>query len=212
MSDDMRPASFFNKQPILDVVKRFVPAAASGNWLELASGLGEHAAHFGEAFPSILFLPTDVDPAGFGDLVAATRHLHNVRPPVRIDCATSFDEWRTAGITPASFEFACCINMVHISPWACTLGLFAGVSQALQPNGILFTYGPYNVDGKFTHESNEAFDKSLKGRNPAWGVRDIGDLEAVAAPHGMTLEARVPMPHDNFTLVWRKTGAASATL
>ena len=67
---------------------------------------------------------------------------------------------------------------------------------------------PYNVDGKFTHVSNEQFDVSLKQRNPAWGVRDIGDLQTVAVASGFTLVERVPMPFDNFTLVWRFGGAA----
>jgi SAM-dependent methyltransferase len=205
------PASFYNKQPILEVIQRFIPPTSRGALLELASGQGEHAEHFGAAFPNILFQPTDVVTSSFDAIVVATKHLDNVKPPVVVDCASPFETWSTAGIAADGFDFACCINMLHIAPWACAAGLFAGVSRALKPYGLLFTYGPYNVDGKFTHESNEAFDSRLKKRNPLWGVRDIGALQTVAEPHGIILVERVPMPYDNFTLIWRKASTASAT-
>lgn len=203
MADDDRPASYFNKQPILNVLQKYVDPA-KGHWLELASGLGEHAAHFAVAFPQLQFQPSDVSPSGFGVITDATKHLPNVRPPVLIDCAAPFSSWHAVGVEEGTYDYACCINMVHIAPWACSLGLFAGVSQALKPKGLLFTYGPYNIGGRFTHESNEAFDRSLRSRNPLWGVRDVEALEAAALPHGIVLHERVPMPHDNFTLVWRK--------
>lgn len=154
-------------------------------------------------FPQLAFQPTEYDAACLPTIQTATSASANVRAPLQIDCAQSFEQWRAAGVQERAYQFALCVNMIHISPWACTLGLFAGLSKALVPGALVFTYGPYNVDHQFTHISNEQFDASLKRRNAEWGVRDIGDVQAVAAQTGFVLVERVPMPHDNFTLVWR---------
>lgn len=71
------------------------------------------------------------------------------------------------------------------------------------------TYGPYMRGGAHTSPSNEAFDASLRARNPAWGVRDIDALTEVAAHAGLALDEVVPMPANNFTLVWRKSNGAT---
>jgi len=96
------------------------------------------------------------------------------------------------------------INMIHISPIAASAGLFRGAGAILPSGAPLVTYGPYAIDGAHTAPSNAAFDQSLRARNPSWGVRDVAELETLAEPHGLTLEERVPMPANNFTLVWRK--------
>jgi hypothetical protein len=96
-----------------------------------------------------------------------------------------------------------CINMLHISPWAAAEALFAGAARTLPPGGVLFTYGPYLIDGA-TAPSNQAFDQSLRARNPAWGVREVRDLERIASASGFTLEEVVVMPANNHSLVWRR--------
>ena len=98
-----------------------------------------------------------------------------------------------------------CINMIHISPWEASKGLFAGASRRLPSGAVLVTYGPYRVNGEHTAPSNEAFDASLKARNPTWGIRDIAELEGLAAEHALRLRERVAMPANNFTLVWELT-------
>ncbi len=40
-----------------------------------------------------------------------------------------------------------CINMVHISPWAATLGLLRGAARLLPSGGPLYLYGPYVQPG-----------------------------------------------------------------
>lgn len=62
--------------------------------------------------------------------------------------------------------------------------------------------------GAHTSQSNEAFDASLRARNPLWGVRDIDKVAEVAGTEGLVLEKAVPMPANNFTLVWRKSNGA----
>jgi hypothetical protein len=59
-------------------------------------------------------------------------------------------------------------------------------------------------DGVHTAPSNAAFDSSLRARNPAWGVRDLTDVEGLARLHGFTLALTIAMPANNLTVVWRR--------
>jgi hypothetical protein len=98
-----------------------------------------------------------------------------------------------------------CSNVIHISPWNCTLGLFEGSSALLKDGtGLLITYGPYAVDGILTPESNVNFDISLRSQNPEWGVRDIRDLKQLAQKNKMTFVSMHEMPANNKLLVFRK--------
>ena len=54
-------------------------------------------------------------------------------------------------------------------------------SQLLAFGGLLFTYGPYAVDGVISPQSNVDFHNSLKSRNPAWGLRDVRFLKVSIA-------------------------------
>ena len=191
-----------NKQPILDVLARVLPA--SGTVLEIASGSGQHAVHFAAGLPRLTFQPSDVDPENLASIHAwvAEARLPNVRPPLKLDvCA---DDWGV-GSVDAIFN----ANMIHIAPWACAIGLFRGAARHVAGAGVLVTYGPYHVGGKATAPSNAAFDEDLRRRNPSWGVRDLGEVEALAAQNGFALEERVAMPANNQTLVFRKLTAAA---
>jgi hypothetical protein len=81
-------------------------------------------------------------------------------------------------------------NVCHISPWEVSLGLLAGAAVALAAGGQLFVYGPFKLDGACTTESNAAFDRSLRGRDPSWGYRDVGDMAAEGERRGLVLEHR----------------------
>ena len=94
--------------------------------------------------------------------------------------------------------------MIHISPWAATQGLIIGAGRLLPSGGPLFLYGPYIEAGVETAPSNLAFDLSLKSRNPAWGIRHVDAVAALAADHGLTLSERIAMPANNLVLVFRK--------
>jgi SAM-dependent methyltransferase len=196
------PAAARNTGPILEVLRGFLPEA--GRALEIASGTGQHAAAFAEAFPGIVWQPSDQDETARDSIAAwvAEAGLGNLRAPVEVDVMGT--DWRRA--VDSGIDLVVCINMIHISPWEACEGLMEGAGVLLRAGGLLYLYGPYKRDGRHTAPSNVAFDESLRGRNPGWGIRDIAEVAAAAGLHGMTLEKTVAMPANNFSLVFRKAG------
>lgn len=177
----------------------------TGDVLEIGSGTGQHAVKLAQDFPELAWWPTDPNERHVASIEAWRRHsgLTNIRGPRRLDAAQA--DWNTAE-WPDAFASMLCANVLHISPWAVSEGLFAGAGRHLRPDGRLFVYGPFMRDGQHTAPSNAAFDTSLRQENPAWGVRDIADLAALAARHGLTLETALDMPANNFVLVVGREG------
>lgn len=189
------PATARNREPIRAVLSRVLPR--SGSVLGIADGSGEHAVHFAQSFPDLVWQPSDRDDAALASIEAwrEEAQLPNLRAPVRLDV--------TDPVWPVTEADAMtCINMIHISPWEATLGLFAGAARLLAPDALLYLYGPYRFEGAFTAPSNEAFDQSLKSRDPRWGVRDVVELEKAAT--GFALREVIPMPANNHSLIFRR--------
>lgn len=191
------PAAARNRQPILEVLRPRLPAR--GLVLEVASGTGEHAVHFAAALPGLDFQPSDPDAAARASIDAwrADSGLPNLRPALALDAAAP------AWPIEAADAILCC-NMIHISPWASAVGLVGGAGRILPPGGLLYLYGPYRREGRHTAPSNEAFDADLKRRNPAWGVRDLEAVAALAAAAGLAGPEVVQMPANNLSVVFRK--------
>lgn len=180
------PACERNRAPILEQLQALLPP--SGLVLEIASGSGQHAVHFAAGLPGLRWQPTDADPVALASVAAwrAEAALPNLLPPLALSV---LEPWP---IAQADAIF--CANMVHISPWECTLALLAGAARVLPPGGRLVLYGPYRRDGQMV-ASNVAFDESLRRRDPRWGVRDLEAL--LAAATGFSLERIVEMPANN---------------
>lgn len=191
-------ATLRNRQPILDVLRRVLPA--QGTILEVASGSGEHVVYFARHLPALIFQPSDFSREALASIDSwrALEALPNVLPAVQLDAASADWPIRSAAAVMN-------INMVHISPWSCALGLFAGAARVLPDDGVLFMYGPYKMGGVHTAPSNERFDASLRAENPEWGVRDLEALQAAALRRGLRFEEAVPMPANNYSLVFRKS-------
>jgi SAM-dependent methyltransferase len=191
------PAPERNREPLLSVLREVMPA--SGTVLEVASGTGQHAVFFARAFPGVTWQPTDVDAESLASIAAwrAEEALPNLLPPLPLDAST--DTWPVA-----SADVLLNVNMLHISPWASCQGLMRGAGRVLSPGGLLVLYGPYFVEGRETAPSNLAFDASLRERNAAWGVRELGAVTAEAERHGLRRERVVDMPSNNLTVVFRK--------
>jgi len=187
-----------NREPILAVLKRLLPQRALV--LELASGSGQHAAFFARALPRASWLPSDVDPKALASIAAfrAEAKVRNLLAPVRLDA--------TAEVWPVKRANAIiCCNMIHISPWGACRGLMAGAGRVLLPGGFLFLYGPFKIDDHHTAPSNQEFDAWLRGQNPEWGIRDLGEVRALASEQGLTLAETVTMPANNLSAIFRRT-------
>ena len=191
------PATERNREPIAAVLRGVLPAR--GKVLEVASGTGEHVVHFARAFPDLLWQPSDPDEQALASIAAwrAEAGLANLAEPIRLDAAD--EAWPIAAA-----DAILCVNMVHISPWAATEGLMRGAGHLLAPGAPLILYGPYRRAGVATAPSNEAFDQSLKARNPAWGLRDLDRVTAEAEARGLSFERLVEMPANNLSLVFRR--------
>jgi SAM-dependent methyltransferase len=203
MTDHRRSAPHVarNAGPIAGVLEDVLPDR--GLVLEVASGTGEHILHFAQEFPRLLWQPSDPEPAALRSIEAwrADSGLFNLLPAVSLDA-------RAAQWPVPQADAVLCINMIHISPWPATLGLLRGAGRLLEAGAPLYLYGPYRRDGVETAPSNEAFDESLRARNPEWGLRELEAVEAEAGTHGLQLDRIVEMPANNLSVVFRK-GAAS---
>ena len=199
MAKGFAPAAARNREPILEVLRRVLPA--EGVVLEIASGTGEHSAFYSAALPSLVWQPSDQAGGALESIRAWVEDANraNLLPPLVLDVMR----------TPWPLERAdalLCINMIHISPWDATVSLFAGAERLLSVGSPLITYGPYRVSGQHTAASNAAFDESLRSRNPRWGVRDLDELGALAQRSGFALDDRLDMPANIMTLIWRRVG------
>jgi SAM-dependent methyltransferase len=191
------PAVARNTGPILQVLAEVLPD--SGTVVEIASGSGEHVLAFARAYPHLLWQPTDADPVALRSIEAwRTDAPPNLLAPVPLDAASAV--WPIE-----SADTLVCINMVHISPWGATMGLLDGAARLLGPGAPLYLYGPYRQAGVPTAPSNEAFDHSLKSRDPEWGLRDLEEVIAQAEARDFGLDRVVPMPANNLSVVLRRS-------
>jgi len=198
MSDARRhaPATGRNRDAILAVLRDALPPR--GLVLEVASGSGEHIVHFAAGLPAIAWQPSDPDAAARASIDAwvAQSGCGNIRPTLDVDAAAPL--WPIE-----SADAVLCINMVHISPWAATLGLLAWAGRALPRGGLLYLYGPYRVGGTMV-PSNADFDADLRRRDPAWGVRDLETVTAAADEAGLRRDRVTEMPANNLSVLFRR--------
>jgi len=197
MAKGFAPAAERNREPILEVLRRVLPA--TGTVLEIASGTGQHAVFFSERLPQLRWQPSDPTADALRSIQAwvSEEARENLLAPLDLDVRS--ESWPIARA-----DAMLCINMIHISPWEASEALFEGAQRLLSADAPLVTYGPYSVHGRHTAPSNAAFDESLRSRNPRWGVRDIDELSALATRTGFSLDESVLMPANNMTLVWRR--------
>lgn len=191
------PSTMRNRQPILDVLRTVLPTR--GLVLEVASGSGEHVMHFAAHLPNLIFAPSDPGEAARGSIQAwiDSSGLGNVRAPLALDATQA--RWPIERA-----DAMLCINMIHISPWAATQGLFRHAAAILPSGAPLYLYGPYKRGGAQTAPSNAEFEFWLKGQNPEYGVRDLEAVTALAAGLGFSVPQIIEMPANNFSVIFRR--------
>ena len=203
------PAAERNRHAICAVLSRHLQhrRELGGDVLEIGAGTGQHAITFAQALPQFTFWPTEPQPrhrqsidawrSGGGCSGAAVENMH---PAQALDVLA--DDWGlgAAGMAPATGLV--CINVIHISPWGVALNLLTRARSHIADDGILFLYGPYMRGGEHTATSNAGFDASLRAQDPAWGVRDMGEIESLADKNGLALDRIIDMPANNFSLIF----------
>lgn len=203
------PAAERNKQAILDVLQRLLPA--HGRALELASGTGQHAAWLGAGLPGWTWQPSEANRDALPSISAWVQRAGatNVRPPLLLDVAAPV--W-PGEATPAAealrepFDALFCANLLHIAPWAVCPALMQGARRHLKPGAPLIVYGPFLEGDVPTAASNLEFDASLRRQNPDWGLRQREAVERCAQEAGLRLRQRIPMPANNLILVFESAG------
>jgi SAM-dependent methyltransferase len=200
------PAAERNREPILGALRQVLPEA--GRVLEIASGTGQHAAWLAPRFPSLTWQPTDPDAVALASIAAWRAEIAapNLSAPLEVDVRAP--AWWTRA------ELACdamvCINMIHIAPWSACEGLVDGACRLLGEGAPLVLYGPFRFGGVFTAPSNEAFDASLRARDPAWGVRELDDVTALCAKRGLERSLVLALPANNHAVIFRRVGERRA--
>lgn len=186
-----------NQDPILEILREVF--ADRREVLEIGSGTGQHAVYFSAALPQLRWQPSD-RPEVLPGLAAglAANAPPNCRAAVGLDVTTA--DW---AVFPVDAVFTA--NTLHIMSWEAVIACFQGIGRILSAEGKLCVYGPFRYAGEFTTPSNAAFDRSLRQRDPASGIRDIEAVCDLAAAQDMVLLADHAMPANNQLLVWQRS-------
>jgi len=191
-----------NREPILGVLKEKLPKD-SGRVLEMASGSGMHINYFAPHFEHLHFHPSDRDIEVF-DHIKDLSDAHgndNIADPVHLDL-TNPETWFNEEMK-GSFASIFCINIFLVAPISIADGMMECAEHLLSDGGFLLIYGPFQVEGKFATESNQEFHQTLSSAGVSeWGLKDVADLKAAAAKHGLELKEQINMPVNNFSLIF----------
>ena len=191
-----------NREPLLGVLKEKLPKD-SARVLEMASGSGMHINFFAPHFEHLHFHPSDKDIEVFDNIknLSSEQGNNNIADPVHLDL-TDPATWFNAGM-PGSFSSIFCINIFQVAPISIADGMMKCAEHLLDENGFLLIYGPFQVEGGFTTESNKEFHNTLSSAGVSeWGLKDVVDLKAAAEKHGMELKEQIDMPSNNFSLIF----------
>ncbi|KAI8818818.1 uncharacterized protein EV422DRAFT_166435 [Fimicolochytrium jonesii] len=192
-----------NKEPILQALTPYLQKAS--RVLELSSGSGQHITHFAASFPHTHFQPSELaDPALHASITAYIAPHPNISPPITLNVLSqpNWDNLLTLVGEEGGYDVVYMGNVLHIAPWEVTLAVAQNLHRVVREEGVVVVYGPFKKEGKFTTESNEDFNRTLRERNAEWGLRDIGDVEREFGKGGLRLVEVRDMPANNFLLVF----------
>ena len=195
------PATQRNREPILEILSEVL--RHKSNILEIASGTGEHAVYFASRLKSCRWIPSDTNMMSWESIVAwkKAESLENIALPLPIDVTQA--NWQQQ-VAKEKIDAIVNINMIHIAPWEACLGLMEGAREILSPGGVLYLYGPYKRNEEHTAPSNARFDRSLRDRNPLWGVRDFEAVVEAAAAQNLRLQQVIDMPANNLSVIFSR--------
>jgi cyclopropane fatty-acyl-phospholipid synthase-like methyltransferase len=185
-----------NKGPILAILSQAFEDTR--RVLEIGSGTGQHALHFAAHLPHLSWQPSDT-----GEYLSALRERlrqeggANLLPVIELDVRAN--PWP---VTSVDGIFSA--NTLHIMSWSSVEEFFRGAGSVLSAQAVLCVYGPFRYGGRYTSDSNAAFDDYLRKRDPVSGIRDFEALDDLAHRQGLRAVADHPMPANNQLLVWKR--------
>ena len=188
-----------NSAPIINVVKRIAPN--SGKALEIASGTGQHIAKLALSLPNLSWSPSEVEPERLKSINAwvEKENLLNIKTPIHLDAT----EPGWAESLP-QYDFIFLINLLHLISWNETKTLMSELSKSLKKNGIVFIYGPFLRNGKFTSEGDKIFHNSLIQTDPDIGYKNDSDMLTLFANSSLSHLETVVMPANNLGFILQK--------
>jgi SAM-dependent methyltransferase len=200
------PATQRNRAAILEVLLQVLPP--TGTVLEISSGTGEHAVFLAPRLQPRKWIPSDPNPIAIASISSWRQYCpaDNLCEPIALDASKpiwSIEQYSKVDLERDPIVAIVNINMIHIAPWDACLGLMAGAGRILSPGGILYLYGPFKRGGVHTAPSNAEFDLSLRQQNPAWGVRDLDDVVAIAQAQNLSHIKTYAMPANNLSVIFQ---------
>tara|TARA_Y100001968_G_scaffold259223_1_gene246391 strand:+ start:2706 stop:3338 length:633 start_codon:yes stop_codon:yes gene_type:complete len=196
------PSTKRNRDSIAAVLNNYI--SPDSLYLEIASGSGEHGVFFQKKFSSIIWQTSDPELVNRKSINSWIKHeLLFSKMPEPLNLDVEMNPWPINIHLRSLIKGIVCINMIHISPLTCTKALFAGSKNLLDQNHFLILYGPFIQENVQTSKSNLNFDKSLKLKNPLWGLRHLDVVDDIARQNGFLREKVIEMPANNISVIYR---------
>lgn len=190
------PSVARNREPILNILKQYL--TSGGRILEVGSGTGEHAAYMAKNIPKIHWVTSDLkENHRYIKEVLKSERLANVHGPEVFKVGVD-------DFPKGTFEYVFSANTLHIMSWKEDKSFIKLLGKRLREGSLVFLYGPFNYEGKFTSKSNESFDQWLKDRDPASGIRNFEDVFQSLEKSGFKLLKDHEMPANNRLLVFER--------
>jgi cyclopropane fatty-acyl-phospholipid synthase-like methyltransferase len=190
------PAATRNAEAICDLLLRHAPVA--GEALEIASGTGQHIAHFAKRFPNLTWHPTEIAPERLASIAAyaAEAGLSNLQAPTRLDATTP--GWHR---TQGQKDLVIVINLLHLISTPEAHILIGEAARCLTAQGRLILYGPFKRDGALTSDGDRRFDAELRKTDPEIGYKNDTEIREKLAACGLERIETVEMPANNLAMV-----------
>ena len=193
------PSAERNAAPIYEKLAKYVPDG--GMVLELASGTGQHIAGLAQAYPDVMWQPSDASGQRLDSIEAWRTYAEapNLKAPVLLDAGSIWPEM-------SDLRLVYVVNLFHLIPQTDALAVIRGAASALSAGGHFFIYGPFRTEGVFRSEGDASFHASLVGQHASIGYKDLEWIEAELYANGLSLVAVYDMPANNLAVVARKQG------
>jgi cyclopropane fatty-acyl-phospholipid synthase-like methyltransferase len=189
------PATQRNSEPILEVLRLEFGHARTA--LEIGSGTGQHAVRFAAELPHLNWQTSDRTDRHDGIRAwIVDSQLPNLGLPIELDVLSWVDSGKR-------YDAVFSANTAHIMGIDAVAAMFRIVASVVNAQGVFCLYGPFNEGGRFTSDSNESFDQSLRAQDPQMGIRNIEELDDMAGRNGMQRVRTYAMPANNQLAVWK---------